>query len=1182
MIFLSAWQLFALDPSRSVFEYNIQTWNRKNGLPFNRISAITQTSDGYLWMGTQNGLVRFDGIDFARFPIPARAGWHSMSVTCLRASPRGGLWFGLDAGMLGYFDGTNHFQPLAANWDQPQMTVRNIIEDHDGSLWAATLPGFVGLIGGDTNRPVSVPEIGDARALYEDPQHRVWVGSVDKGLFYWEAGKLNPFPDKELLNISIRAITMDHEGRLWVGTSYGLRCYDSSFHRNDVLPLYTEVQALLADSHGAVWIGTTGGGLVRQYNGETSYLHKTNGLAEDYISSLCEDREGNLWVGTRDGLSQISDLKFPVASTADGLLSEPVHGVCAAGNGGVWCATSSGVYNYKDKSAAYLPLPTNANAYVKRVFEARNGDLYTLSGLREIQIFSENQLVARYTNSSWPVALAEDDQGVVAAIGAKLYRVGRKSMAPFHFKNAEPQFFWIRNLATCRDGCILVATVDGLYRIHGDQMEHWSTAEGLPDQDVVCITEDDEGIIWVGLSTGLARIKNHKVSSIHFGPADSLVNAIVPDNRGNLWLACNTGVIQADRHSLNDAADGKIAHPKFRLYDGMDALRSIDLTEVEAVACKTPDGKIWLPGPLGLVEIDPAHILANPVPPPVGIQKVLVNGVPYASTATNHVRAGRGELAFQYTALTFIAPQATRFHYKLEGFDRDWVDAGSQRSALYANLNPGRYTFHVQACNSDDIWNTAGASFSVELPPLFYQTGWFKVITGAASLLCLGGVYGWRTRHLREKEKALKAQNELLENKIRERTNELDEKQNLLRTLVDNLPDSVFVKDTKGRVVIDNLAHARYLGVDDPSQSFGKSDFDCLPREKAEEFRRAELTLMETGKEYNGEENITLKNGELRWLRTTKVPLRDAHGKIIGLAGINRDITERKKWEAELEQLHKQLVETSRQAGMAEVATSVLHNVGNVLNSVNVSASLVDEQMRHNNLDRLEKVLQLFREHRTDLGQFLSQNDKGSKLVSYMEAVFEMMIKEREVIRGEVETLNKNIEHIKKIVAMQQSYARVAGVVESVNPVDLIEDSMRMHEAAFQRHCINVVRDYSEVPKISIDRHKVIQILVNLLGNAKYACDGNAPVNRIVRVRVHTPATDRVCIEVVDNGMGIPAENLTRIFSHGFTTRKNGHGFGLHSGALAAKEMGGSLQVQSAGPGKGAAFILELPTQSNN
>ena len=1178
VILLFGPRLFALDPSKTLFQYNIQTWNRQNGLPFNRISAITQTTNGYLWMGTQNGLVCFDGVDFTRTAIPNRPGWRSMSVKCLTPSPRGGLWFGLDAGAFGYLNSSNHFESFRGDWLNNQMFVSGIAEEQDGTVWIGHRLGILGLIGGKTNQPVLNSDVNLVQTVYEDARHRVWFGTFEKGLFYLEGGKLMPFPAPELLNTSIRVVAMDRDERLWVGTSYGLRVYDRDFKRNDPLTVYTEVMALLPDQHGAMWIGTSGDGLIRYYNGEARYIRKTNGLAEDHVNSLFEDREGSLWVGTRDGLTQISELKFPVASTSDGLLNDAVHGVCASSNGGLWCATSTGAYNYLHQTASYLPQPTNGTAiYTKRVFEARNGDVYTITGNREIYIYSGGKIIKHYSPSEWPIAFAEDRQSVIVGIGGRLFRINRSELTPYVFKGATPELYWVRDLQVGRDGSLLVASSNGAFRIHDDTIEHWTAADGLGDPDVQCITEDNGGTLWIGQVTGLARVKNNKVARVHLGPDDPLVNSIVPDNLGNLWMACSTGIIRVNLRSANEVADRKSSNLDMRLFDGMDALRTIDLTETEAVACKTADGKIWFPGPLGPVEIDPAHIPTNPVEPPVYIQKVLVDGIPHATT--NAVPRGGGELAFQYTAISFIAPQKIRFRYKLEGYDIDWIDGGSQRSALYANLKPGKYTFRVEAANVDGVWNTHGASYSIELPPEFYQTAWFQTVCVAAFLLCLSGIYGWRTRHLRKKEKQLEAANVSLENKIRERTRELAEKRNLLRTLIDNLPDAVFVKDTEGHVIIDNLAHARYLGFSDPASSIGKTDFDCFPREKAEQFRGPELELLQSGKEYNGEECLTFANGDTCWFRTTKVPLRDDSGKIIGLAGINRDITERKKWEAEMELLHKQLLETSRHAGMAEVATSVLHNVGNVLNSVNVSASVVGEQVRSSNLERLTKVISLLQENRSDLSAFFKEEEKGTKLISFLEALFVILSKERETVQDEVEALTKNVEHIKKIVAMQQSYAKVSGVIEIVNPSELIEDSLRMHEAAFQRHAVKIVRDYSKVPKIAVDRHKVIQILVNLLGNAKYACDPNDPANRIIRVRLGAVDDKHIRIEIIDNGVGIPVENVTRIFSYGFTTRKNGHGFGLHSGALAAKEMGGSLNATSGGPGKGAVFTLELPVE---
>lgn len=309
-------------------------------------------------------------------------------------------------------------------------------------------------------------------------------------------------------------------------------------------------------------------------------------------------------------------------------------------------------------------------------------------------------------------------------------------------------------------------------------------------------------------------------------------------------------------------------------------------------------------------------------------------------------------------------------------------------------------------------------------------------------------------------------------------------------------------------------------------------------------------------------------------LALSSVPLE---GRWVAI-GIVRDISERKRAEAELAAAQKQLVEISRQAGMAEVATSVLHNVGNVLNSINVSATLADERLRKSRASDLGRLVTLLREHEADLPAFLASDSRSQKFIQFVEQIHRHLAREQATLLEELAALRKNIEHIKQIVAMQQSYAKISGVVETVDIIPLLEDALRMNAAALSRHNVHVVQQFSALPPLSTEKHKVLQILVNLISNAKYACEHSGRTDKEIILRV-TDAPDRVKISVIDNGVGIPAENLTRIFNYGFTTRKNGHGFGLHSGALAAKALGGSLSVQSDGPGRGASFTLELPRQ---
>lgn len=291
---------------------------------------------------------------------------------------------------------------------------------------------------------------------------------------------------------------------------------------------------------------------------------------------------------------------------------------------------------------------------------------------------------------------------------------------------------------------------------------------------------------------------------------------------------------------------------------------------------------------------------------------------------------------------------------------------------------------------------------------------------------------------------------------------------------------------------------------------------------------------------------------------------------------LSKEIAERQRAEQDLEVAHQQLLDTARRAGMAEVATGVLHNVGNVLNSINVSATLVTDRLRGSRVGDLTRALDLLKRHAEDLGRFFTEDEKGRQLPHFLDLVASRFVQDRQSMLDEMKSLTKNVDHVKTIVAMQQSYAGAAGLVETVALADLAEDALRLNHSSFGKYEITVVRDYGDGCRVRVDKQKLLQILINLLRNAKDALVESEQKDRRLTVRIR-PDTANTFIEVADNGVGIAKENLTRIFSHGFTTKKNGHGFGLHSSANAAKELGGALTAQSDGPGTGATFILELP-----
>jgi len=416
---------------------------------------------------------------------------------------------------------------------------------------------------------------------------------------------------------------------------------------------------------------------------------------------------------------------------------------------------------------------------------------------------------------------------------------------------------------------------------------------------------------------------------------------------------------------------------------------------------------------------------------------------------------------------------------------------------------------------------------------------------------------------IQQQDAALQSANESLEKRVEERTVELENSLSLVHATVESTADGILVVDRQGKTTTCNKKFRAITTVldqvDEPDEFLRKvrelyahpdvPSFDVIQFKDGRVFERYSLP------QYVGKE-------------------------IVGRVWNFRDVTERKEAEKKVEKLHRQLLETSRQAGMAEVASNVLHNVGNVLNSVNVSATLVSEQVRKSKSVNLTKLVTLVQEHQADFAAFLTSDPKGMQVPGYLVGLAMQLTQEQTDVLKELQALSANIEHIKEIVAMQQSYSKTSGVMESISVVEMVEDAIRMNDAALARHDVKVVREYSDTPPVMVEKHKVLQILVNLIRNSKYALDEVARSDRQLRLRVAKNGDDFVRVAVIDNGVGIPPENLTRIFEHGFTTRKNGHGFGLHSGALTAKELGGTLTAHSDGMGKGAVFVLELPIQS--
>jgi ligand-binding sensor domain-containing protein/signal transduction histidine kinase len=761
------------------FQYASRTWHIDEGLPDNLVQAIAQTPDGYLWVGTRGGLARFDGVQFTAYDSKNTPALRNSSVTALCADRFGALWIGTDGGGITCLrDGT--FSNFASTNGLAGNHVRVIFESKDGSLWIGTTEGMSQYKNGKFRSYTEADGLlSDAvNYIYEDRDENLWI-ATGKGLNRLrQGGAMDSFtmPDG-LPNDSVRGICQDKGGRIWIGSNNGLLWYDW-YWQNHFYAYNTRyglsdtfVSAICEDREGNLWVGTYSG-LNRFREGRFYNQLDNEGLPFDHVNALFEDREGDLWVGSKEGLIRLTPKRFFAYTKQQGLTHNNTMSVLEDSAGSLWIGTWGGGLNrLKDEQVtSYAPTNGLSQDLILSLCAGRDGSIWVGADFDGGLTRLKDGKITRYTAKDGLIdaglrVLCEDRKGNLW-IGTSR---GLSCLSDGKFSNDLRD--GVRAILEDHEGTLWFGTENGLECRRGDKWTQFTKKDGLSDDTITAIYEDKDNVLWIGTATGgLNRMRGQRFTS--YTTAQGLFSdeifSIVEDDEGWLWLSCSRGVFRVRKKDFDDYDAGRTKWITSITYGRTDGMESPQCNGAgKPSVWKSRDGRLWFPTSKGVVAVDPRTMKVDHVPPPVYVDRVMVDKKPLEHGTGDeqrvHVQPGYGELEFHYTALCLSAPEKVRFKYKLEGVDSDWVDAGNRRTAYYNNISPGKYDFHVIACNKDGIWNETGASVPFELEPHYWQTWWFR---GLMALLVIGGASGsvlYATRRRMQRQLQLLQQRHAIE-----------------------------------------------------------------------------------------------------------------------------------------------------------------------------------------------------------------------------------------------------------------------------------------------------------------------------------------------------------------------------------------------------------------------------------
>ncbi len=752
--------------------YFTRVWGTEDGLPNDAVTAVVQAHDGYLWLATYDGLVRFDGVTFTRFDSSTTPEMHSTRVTSLFEDAKGNLWIGYETGeLIRYSDGHFYATEFRAPWEQKK--IQNIGADANNDIWLLNDAGTLANLTGKIVAPPNVGNAAGATAMASSPQTGIWINSGGYA-FTLDTGALRALPSRA--GDYVKGICAGHDGSLWIlNQTYLCQWKDGKMNDAGESPLGdSSVVAMLETRSGCLAVGTLDQGLFLIFPGRgVVHYNRANGFPDNWVRALCEDQEGTLWVGTgSSGLVALRPSRVTTFKAPDDWQGASVLSITHSHDGAIWAATEgSGVYRFYDNQWTHYTASNGiSDLFVWSVSEDHQNRLWIGTWGQGLFIKNGNHFDSILTNEPTIAATAVlHGRNGVTWIGTTTGLLRYKDGQVTHYGEKEglalPD---IRTIVEDADGTLWFGMLGGgLGHLQNGEIKQFRKPNGLSSDFVQCLHLDSDGALWIGTyGGGLDCLKDGHFYTVgvNQGLPNNYICAIEQDTSSNFWISSHAGIFRIQKSELDECIGKKIpaVHPLiYGIGDGLPTLQCSG--GFQPATFRTSDGQLWFSTSKGIVVINPNDIKVNQLPPPVIIEKILVDGQPVGGiNSTNgplRIGPGRQRFEFEYTGTSFVAPEKVGFKYRLVGLDSGWTDAGTKRTVIYSYVPPGSYRFEVTACNSDGVWNPAGASVSFDVVPYFWQTWWFRIGCGIiAAVLLSGGVLGYARWRVRQKLQRLERQ----------------------------------------------------------------------------------------------------------------------------------------------------------------------------------------------------------------------------------------------------------------------------------------------------------------------------------------------------------------------------------------------------------------------------------------